>query len=233
MQRLLRLLRRNLYGSRKTGHQITSSHVHVVHLGTLERGAYLYLQILCRPFTDQQIMFFTHITHDSFVEIIARYLNGSADHRAAEGNHRDIGSTAADIHNHVSTGLGNVNACADGCRNRLLNDGNLSGARLISRILHGFLFHFGHAAGHADCNARLPESLFTQSFLNKILHHFFRNLIVGDNALPQGSHRHDITRRSAEHKARVLTDCLNFIRVPVKSDNGGLLQYNTLTSDIY
>ena len=232
VQCLFRLLRGHLHGARQTRHQITPSYIHIVYFRPLVGGTDLYLQILCRPFTDQQIMFLTHVTHDRLIEIVSRDLNGSADNRTAQGNYRDIGSAAADIHDHIAAGLGNVNPCTDRRSNGLLYDGDLSGARLISGILNRLLLYFRNTAWHTDRNAGFPECLLTQSLLDKIFHHLLCYLIVRDNTLSQRPYRHDIARGPAQHQPRVLADRLDLVRVSIKSYNRRLFQYDALAPDV-
>ena len=68
-------------------------------------------------------MFLTHITNNGFVEIISGDLDGSADYRTSQRDHGDIGSTTADIHDHVTAGLGDINSGTDCCCNGLFYDG--------------------------------------------------------------------------------------------------------------
>ena len=81
-------------------------------------------------------MFLTHIAHDCLIEIVTGNLDGSADHRAAQRDHGDVGSTSSDVHDHIAAGLGNVDSRTDCCRDGLLDDGYLSCACLIGSVLH-------------------------------------------------------------------------------------------------
>ena len=182
-QSFLCLLGRYLDGLRQTGYQVTSSDIHIIHFRSLIAGTDLDLQIFCGSLTDEQIVFLTHITNNSFVEIISGDLDGSADYRTSQRDHGDIGSTTADIHDHVTAGLGDINSGTDCCCNGLFNDGYLSGTCLIGSIFYGFLLYFRNAAGYADRDTGLTEGSLTQSLLDKILHHFLSYGIVGDNTL--------------------------------------------------
>ena len=81
---------------------------------------------------------------------------------SSQRDHGDIGSTTADIHDHVAAGLGNINSGTDRCCNGLLDDRYLSGTCLIGSILYGFLLYLGNAAGYADRDTGLAEGSLTQ-----------------------------------------------------------------------
>jgi len=100
-------------------------------------------------------VFFPHITDEGLVEVVSSHFDGRADNGAAQGNHGDIRRTASDIDDHVTAGLGDVDSGSDGCRNRLLDDADLSGACVVGGVLNGLLFHLCGAAGDADCDPRL------------------------------------------------------------------------------
>ena len=99
-------------------------------------------------------MFLSHIADESFIEVISGRLDGCTYDRTAEGNHRDIRSTASDIYDHVSACLGDIDSCTDRCRNRLLDNADLTGTCLISCILNGLSLNLCRSARDADSDTR-------------------------------------------------------------------------------
>ena len=99
-------------------------------------------------------MFLSHIADESFIEVISGRLDGCTYDRTAEGDHRDIRSTASDIYDHVTTCLGNIDTGANGCRNRLLDDADLAGTCLVSCVLNGLSLNLCRSARDADSDTR-------------------------------------------------------------------------------
>ena len=123
-------------------------------------------------------MFLTHVTDNRLIKIVSRNFDGCTDHGASQGNNGNIRCSAADVNNHISARLGDIDACPDRCRNRFLDNGNLSCACLVGGILNRFLLHLGNTAGNAYRNARFPEGFLPQSLLDEIFHHFLGYCII-------------------------------------------------------
>ena len=113
-------------------------------------------------------MFFAHITDQRLIEIIAGHLDGRTHYRTAQGNNGDIGGTSADIYDHVSAGLGDIDACADGSRNRLFDNRYFSGARLIRSILYRLLLNLCGSAWNADADSRLSQCFLAYCLVDEI-----------------------------------------------------------------
>jgi len=149
------LVRGNYDGLRESRYQVPSAHLHGHQLRTAVRRADIDLDLLGSPLTDQKIVLLSHITHQGLIEIVSGSLDGGAYYGASQGDHRDIRSTASDIDDHVSAGLGNIDARSNGRRHRLLNDADLSGASLVGGVLNGLSLNLCGSAGDADCDPGL------------------------------------------------------------------------------
>ena len=75
-----------------------------------------------------------------------------------QGDDGDVGGAAADIHDHMAVGLGDVDARTDGGGQGLLDEVHPAGAGLDARVDDGPLLHLGDAGGHADDHAGLEEA---------------------------------------------------------------------------
>ena len=215
--------RRNLDGLGQTCYQVTSSDFHVVRLRSLISGTDFDLDILCGAFTDQKVMLLSHVADNRFVKIIACDLDGCAHHGSSQRNYRNIGRTAADIHDHVAARSGNIDTSSDCSRNRFFNNRDLSCACLIGCILNSFLLYLSYAAGYADCDSGAAESLSAECFLDEVFHHLLCYGIVRNNALTKRTDCYDIAGRTSQHQARVLSNCLDLVGITVKCYNGRLL----------
>ena len=63
--------------------------------------------------------------------------------------------------------------------------------------------------------------------------HTLRNVIVGDDALTQGTNGDDVARRTADHATCLLADGQHAVRIPIHSHDGRLAQHDALALDIY
>ena len=177
-------------------------------------------------------MFLTHIADKRLIEIITGDLNGGTDNRTPQRNNCDIGSTTANIHNHVSTGLGNINSCTNRCCNRLFDNGYFTCTGLQSRIFNSLPLYLGNSARYTDRNTGLPECLPSHCLLNEIFHHLFCDAVIGNNTLTQRAYGNNIARRSSKHQSGILTNCHNLICISIKSHNRGLLKDDSSSSDV-
>ena len=162
------LVRGNHNGLWKACYQIASPYLHGKDFGPAVCGADVNLNFLSSTLTDKKVVLFPHVAHQGLVKVISGNLDGCAHNRAAQGNDRDIGRTAADIHYHVAAGLADVNPCADGRCYRLLDDGNLTGACLVGCILHCLFLNFSCAAGDADTDSWLAQRLLAHCLADKV-----------------------------------------------------------------
>ena len=233
LQSLLRLSGGHLDGSRKAGHKISSANLDVILLRRREAAADLDLDILCRTLAYQKVVFLAHVANQGIVKIISRNLDGRTDNSSPEGNHRNIRCSAADIHNHVSTRLGDINSCTDRRRNRLLNDVYLTGSRLEGCILYCLFLDLCHLAWYTDRDSRLSEGPLSDGLLDEILHHLLRDGIVRNNSLAERADCHNVAGRTSQHQACIFANCLDFICVAVECHNRRLLQNNAASPDVH
>ncbi len=96
----------------QAGHEAAALDLHRLLLRAGEDAADLHLQLLRRPLTDEYIVLAPYVLHDGLVELVAGDLDGGGLHDAGQGDDRDVGGAAADVHDHVAVGLGDVDARA-------------------------------------------------------------------------------------------------------------------------
>ena len=82
-QGLQRLVGGHHNGLWQAGYQVTASHLHGEDLGTAVGRAHVDLNLLGGPLADEQVVLFAHVAHQGLVEVVARHLDGGADHGAA------------------------------------------------------------------------------------------------------------------------------------------------------
>ena len=179
-------------------------------------------------------MLAAHVFDDGFVELVAGHLDGGAFHHALQGDHGNVAGAAADVHHHVALGLGDVDAGADGCGHRLLDQIHMAGAGLQARVHHGALLHLGDAGGNADDDTGLEDVVEAAADLaDELLEHPLGHVVVGDDALTQGTDGHDVAGGTAQHGLGVCAHAEQAAVVLVDGHHGGLIEHNALTLDIY
>ena len=177
-ERFLGLLGADCDCSRKSGHKVTSAYIHRLILCKWIAGSNLNLNILCGTLTDQKIVFLTHITDQSLVEIVSGDLDRCTYNRSTQRDDSDIRSTSSDIYDHISAWSCNINSGSDCSCDRLLNNFYLAGTSLIRCVLNGLLLYFSNTARYADADAWLTEALLAKSFLDKVLDHLLGNGVI-------------------------------------------------------
>ena len=145
-----------------------------------------------------------------------------------KGDDGDIRGAAADVDDQVPVGLGDVDAGADGRGHGLLDQIHAAGAGLDAGVDHGALLHLGDAGGHADDDPGL-EQLEAVDLVDKFLEHALGHVVIGNHAVAQGTDRHDVAGRAAQHGLGVRADFQQLARVFIHRHHGGLVEHDALS----
>ena len=218
---------------RQTGDEVSALYVDIKLLLAGVSGADADLHILGRALADQEIVLLAHVADYRLIEFIARDLYGFRKHGTAEGDYRNVGSTAADIDDHVASGLGNIYARADGGRDGFLNEVGMARAGFLGGVDNGALFDLGNAGGHAYDHAGLEEYLGPHDLLEEVAQEPFGDVEIGDNAVAQGADCDDVAGGAAEHAARLFTDGIDVPGDLFYGNDGGLAKHDALVLNIY
>ena len=126
-------------------------------------------------------------------------------------------------------GLFDRQARADRRGHGLLHQIDFAGARAISRILHGALFHRRDFAGHADHDARMHQHAPVVRLLDEIGEHLFGDLEIGDHAVLHRLDGHHVARRAAQHVLGFAAHRHHFAAVLVDGHDGRLVHHDALS----
>src|SRR5699024_9474252 len=94
--------------------------------------------------------------------------------------------------------LGNVDAGADGGGYGLLNEEHTTAAGLDTGVHHSALLYFGNAGGDTDDDPGLEEHKACH-LADEFPQHPLSHVVVGDNALPQGTNGDNVAGGTAQH----------------------------------
>src|ERR1700676_4407862 len=211
------------YGARHAFDQVAAFDFHGQGLFQGIGGADFHFDLFGGAFTDQQVVFAFQILHDGFVHLIAGDAYRTGIHDAAHGDDSDVRSAAADVHDHVATGLFDGQAGADGCSHGLFDEIHFAGSRAIGRILNGTLFHRGDFAGHTNDDAGMNQHATVVGLLNKVGEHFFGNFKISDHPIFHGLDGHHVTGSAAKHVFGFAADRDDFAAGLIDGDDGGLV----------
>ena len=198
-----------------------------------EDAADFHLHQLRGALADEQIVLAAHILDDGLVELVAGHLDGGGLHHAAEGDDGDVAGAAADIHHHVAVGLGDVDAGADGGGHRLLDEVHPAGTGLDAGVYHGALFYLGDAAGHADDDTGLEQLEAALHLMDELTEHTLGHVVIGDDALPQGTDGHNVAGGTAQHGLGLGAHLQQAAGVLIDGHHGGLVEHHALALYIY
>ena len=177
-------------------------------------------------------MLAAHVLDHGLVQLVAGDLDGGALHHAGQGDDSDVRGAAADVHHHVTVGLGDVDASADGCGHRFFNEVDLPGASLDARVDDGALLDLRNAGGHADDDPGLEEG-HARHLVDKLPQHPLRHVVVGDDALPQGADGDDVAGGPAQHGLSLCAHLQQLAGCLVHGHHGRLVQDDSLPLYIY
>jgi hypothetical protein len=152
---------------------------------------------------------------------------------AAQGDDRDLGRAAADIHNHVAHRVGHRQAGPDGRSHGLINDLALVGAGLAGGVFHGAALDFGDARRHPHDHARVRKPALRLDLADEMPQHGLGDVEVGDDAVAQGAHGRDARRSPPYHPLGVLPHRQDFIGDGVHGHHRGLAQQDAPPADVH
>ena len=191
------------------------------------------LKFFCRSLADVELVLFSHIFDDCFIEFIACNLNGCAGYDSAEGNNRNIRGSATDIDYHNPIRLGNINSRTDCSGNRFFHQIYILAACLRGCFSYRSFLNFGNAARNAYHNFRLKNPAASACLPDEMLQHSLGYVIIRNNAVTQRSYCYNVCRRSSEHLSRFFADCKNFVGVLVDGNNRRFIQNDAFAFYIY
>lgn len=173
------------------------------------------------------LCFFLDIADYRLVKGAARGFYGLALGNAAHGDDRDLGRAAADIHDHVSVGLFDVNAGADSRRNSGLDKIHSARTGLDRSIDHRALFNAGYAAGNAHEYPRLEQAERGYS-ADKLTQHERGHIVIGDNARSYRVDSDNVCRGAAKRFFRLLAYFEHFVLYLIDRNDRRLAQNKSL-----
>ena len=203
----------------RVDHDVLGQAVHQV--AALDLHGHLFFQLVGRTdvdldlfggaLADQEVILALDEGDDGLVEHIAGHADAAGRHDAAQRDDGDLGGAAADVHDHAAGGLADGQARADGGGHGLLDHRHLAGAGLEGRLTDGPALHLGDARGDADDHPGPGEQAVAAGFFQKVLQHIGGDVKIGDDAVLQGTDRHDAARGAADDGLGLRADAADFI----------------------
>ena len=197
------------------------------------RAGELDLDLFGRALAECERVLALHERQDGLVELVttdaARFGGNDPTHR----DHRDLGGATADVDDHVAGRLVNREPCADRGGHRLLDhhDG-LACTRVLRRLLHGAPFDAGDPRRDADHHSGLRPSVALVHPLDEVAEHLLADVEVGDHAVLQRTHRHDVARRATEHPLGLRTDRQDVAGARVHRHDRRLVEHDALAPHV-
>ena len=178
-------------------------------------------------------MLAAHILHDGLVKLVAGHLDGGGLHHTTEGDDSNIRSTAADIHHHVAVRLSNIETGTDGGSYRLFNEIDAACTSLNTGIHHGALFHLSDTGGNADDDTGFEQREASGDLVEELLEHTLGHIVIGNDALAQGTNGHDVAGGTAQHSLCLGAHFQQTAGILINCHHGGLVENNALTLHIH
>ena len=188
----------------------------------------LDLDLLGSPLTDEQVVLALDEGDDGLIEHITGHAHAAGSHDAAQRDDGDLRRAAADIHDHAAGGLADGQACTDGSCHGLLNDRHLTGTSLQGSLAHSAALHLGNAGGNADDHPGTREHTVAAGLFEEVLQHIGGDVEIGDDAVLQGTHRHDAAGGTADDSLCLAAHAAHLIGLGVHRHDRGLAHDDAL-----
>ena len=207
-----------------------------VHAALITAGvdlSQLNLDGLRGHFADHQTVLTADIAGNGLVKGIAGHLQRGRNRNAVHTQHSDIGSTAADVHHHMTLcALDIQTRTQSGCQ-RFFDQVHTAGAGFDGSIDNTALFHFGDTAGNADDHTGLGRKHGSGGCgLEHSRKHPHRHFMVGNDAVTQRFHSHNIAGGTSQHIAGRRTYLQDLTGILVHRNHRGLTDNQTLAVGI-
>src|ERR1017187_271261 len=173
--------------------------------------------------TDEQVIFPFQVVHYGFVHFVSGDADRTRIDDSAHGDDSDVRGAAADIDDHVSGGLLDGQAGADGGSHGLFDEIDFAGASAIGGVLHGAFFNRRDFAGNSDNDPWMNENAAIVGLLNEVGEHFFGHLEIGDYPVLHRFDGHHVARSSSEHFLGLAADGHYFTVRLINGDDGRLV----------
>ena len=173
------------------------------------------------------------VADNGFIHFVAAHAHRCATDRVVQRNHRDIGGTATNIHDHVTHGVFHRDAHTDSGSHRFVNQVDFLRTSLLGGIDNGAGFHFGNAARHAHNNAGPdnPQRVLLHA-LNEGLEECFDQFKIRNHAIAHGAHGTRLARGPAEHLFRFKTNRRHAIVLAVHGNHRRFVNDNALACHV-
>ena len=233
MRSFCRLCRGNLHGLGQARQHIPAPDIQNLIAGANKSRTDTHFDFFSRTLTNHDVEILLYISSNVFIKLIAGNAQGFAGNDTAQRNHRNIRSTATDIHHHGATRLNDIETCAQSCCQRFFNQLRMAGTCLLGSFLYSPLFHHRAARRNTNHNPRTEHKTAAHNLFNEMAQHALRNIIICNNTFAQRTNSYNITRRTANHLPCLFTDSQHPVRIPVNGHHRRLTQNNALAFHIY
>ena len=209
-------------------HKVAALDLHgqlrVQHIGRAD----LDLDLLGSALTDEQVVLALDEGDDGLIEHITGHAYAAGGHDAAQRDDGDLRRAAADIHDHTAGGLADGQACTDGSSHGLLNHRHLTGTGLQGSFAHSAALHLGNAGGDADDHPGTGEHTVAAGLFEEVLQHICGDVEISDDAVLQGTHRHDAAGGTADDSLCLAAHAAHLIGLGVHRHDRGLAHDDAL-----
>jgi hypothetical protein len=171
------------------------------------------------------------VVHDGLVEVVSADAHRLEHDDPAERDHRHLAGAAADVDDHVPNRLLDVDARADRCRDRLLDQLHAACTGRQRGLDDRALLDVGDSRRRAHHDAWMRKAAVVHP-ADEVPQHLLGDLEVCDHAVAQRADRGDGCRRATDHALRVVTDGVYLARRGVDGDDGWLRHAYSLATHV-
>ena len=173
-------------------------------------------------------MLLAQIADDGVVKVIAADGHAAGYHHLAHGQDGNVRHTRAHVHNHAAVGLFKLDAHPQRGGDGPVQQLGAAHARVEHDADDGALLNLVHAGGDGHHGTGAGEQAAAHHIADKVAQHGAGQLKIRHGALAQGTHRHHVARRAADHAVSVAANGQDLPGIPLNGHHRRLPEHNAL-----
>mgnify|MGYP000971462340 CR=1 FL=1 len=212
----------------QAGEQAAALDLHgLVEIRLLGAAGHVLFQVLSGALADGDAELVAHELQDLFVVVVAGHADAGGLDLAAEAQHGDVGGAAADVDDHPAIRHGDVDAGAESCGDRLINEVDLTRTGGHDGLHHGVALDAGDGGRHTDGHTGL-DHVGAVDLIDEAADELPGHGVVADDAILQREDGGDIVGRASHHSQCFIAGFQHGVLAGIHCHNAGLVEHHAL-----
>ena len=208
--RLIQVLRGHGYPLGQTGGQAAALDLHTGREVLLLAAGHFLFQVFHRALANGHVKRQAYILQQFFIKRVACHIHAGGTNFATQADHRNVGGSTADVHDHAALRLQDVYVRPQRGGNGLIDQIHLAGTGSHNCLYHGIALDASNGGRHTDCDPRLYQAAVIR-LVDKAANQLFGQRMIGNHAILQGANGGNIIRGTPYHRQGLIAHCQHLV----------------------